>query len=336
MNLKKILAPLALGIIAFSSCKNKLNIQAPYKDVTIVYGLLDQNDATHYFRINKGFEGSGNAYAMAKQYDSIYYPVGTLTVQLQDSNPTTDLVVKTITLDTTTTVPLGAGTFSYPKQLLYYTNASLNINDYYNLIITNTKTGKKLKGSTLLLQDISFGYPKNLASRNIPLDLGSEPNPTQVTWNSTATAVIYQLNIIFYYDSQTGNGPRVAQTPLQLVLAQQTASSAAGDLPMSYDISCQQLFSLLLSSIPVENGVTRYPDSLGFVFTTGTGDLNTYIQLSQPPTGINQDVPSYSDVENGVGLYTARHVQTYYKGLSMALIDSLVTDPRLMPLNFQQ
>lgn len=325
MNFKKNVAFIAFSIAILSSCKNTLNVQAPYKDITVVYGLMDQNDPIHYIRINKAFEGNGNAYTMALQYDSIYYPVGTISAVLQDSNTSTGTVVKTIPLDTTTTVPLGPGTFSYPRQLLYYTNVTLNPNDNYNLIITNTKTGKKIHGSTSLLQDIGFSSPKNMASRNFALPLPSDniPNPSYIEWNSTTSAVIYQLVIEFYYDSKVGNGAAVLQPPLQIVFPQLTAPSNIGGYQMSYLVTCQDLFSLITSSLQQEVGVTRHADSLGVIFTTGTDDLNTYIQLSQPPTGINQDIPFYSDVVNGVGLYTARHVQTYYKPIDKNTLDSI-------------
>ena len=89
--------------------------------------------------------------------------------------------------------------------------------------------------------------------------------------------------------------------------------------------------------MPIINGVTRYADSFGIVFTTGTDDLNTYIQLSQPSTGINQDVPSFSDVTNGVGLYTARHIQTFYKLIDSGVLDTLSTESRFsVTLGFQQ
>ena len=206
MNFKKNTVLLAFILLGLASCKNSLNVQAPYKDVTIVYGLLDQNDPVHYFRINKGFEGNGNAYTMAMQYDSIYYPVGTIQAVLQDSNPTTNTIVNTITLDTSTTIPLGPGTFSYPKQLLYYTNTTLNPNDYYNLILTNTKTGKKIRGSTSLLQDMDLQAPVVLLVVLLPLEM---PHILQINWNSSPNGRIYQMSLLFYYDNQFGTGPRV-------------------------------------------------------------------------------------------------------------------------------
>src|SRR5579872_736351 len=144
----------AIAALSFTGCKNDLKVLAPYKDIPVVYGLLDQNDSIHYIRVNKAFEGSGDAYAMASQYDSANYPVGTITVQLQDlTNPAT------FTLTPDSSIPMNAGTFSYPKQVLYKTTALLSGNDQYKLIITNTKTEKVATGSTFLLPNVGFVSP---------------------------------------------------------------------------------------------------------------------------------------------------------------------------------
>src|ERR1700722_3574820 len=141
---------LALAVIGFTGCSNNLNVNAPYKDITVVYGLLDQNDTTHYIRINKAFLGQGNANTMAQVYDSINYPAGALTVSLQDYDPNGDPPTN-LPLSTTMNIPVSPGVLSYPNQIEYYTKAALNPNDLFKLVITNNQTGKVVTGSTYLL-----------------------------------------------------------------------------------------------------------------------------------------------------------------------------------------
>jgi hypothetical protein len=160
------------------------------------------------------------------------------------------------------------------------------------------------------------------------LTLESAPTGTTIAWNTSANARIYQMSLLFYYSNQVGGSSPIPQTPLQLVLPEQTSPVLSSGYTMTYTITAQELFALIISSIQPETGVTRYADSLGIVFTSGTDDLNTYVLLSQPPTGINQDVPSFSDVTNAVGLFTARHIQTFYKKIDLATMDSLTEEPR--------
>jgi len=328
MKVKKVLTLLIFSCVVYCSCNNKVKILAPYKDITVVYGLLDQSDSIHYVRINKAFAGIGNAYSMAQVYDSIYYPAGYIKAVLRDSNPNNGTIVKIDSLDTTTTVTLSPGVFTYPKQLLYYTKVKLNPNDYYNLLITNIKTGKKISGSTALLPDALLEQESTLAlSFNNQL-------PTVFSWTTTPNARIYQMTIRFYYDEVNSANVRTGKY-LDWVFVPLTAPSITGGAGMQYSCTGQGLCSLILNSISDEEGVTRYVDSAGIMFTSGSDDFNTYIQLSQPPLGINQDVPSFSDLENGVGLFTCRHTQTNYERVGNNVIDTLVRGATYAGLNFQ-
>jgi len=339
MKLNRITLLVAISAIAYTSCDNTIKILAPYKDVTVIYGLMDQNDPTHYIRINKAFEGPGNAYTMAQQYDSIYYPVSptqVISAVLEDSNTTTNTITSTIKLDTTTTVPMPAGTFSYPKQLLYYTKTKLNPADYYILVVTNNKTGKKVRGTTGLLSDLAFKSPANFAnSKNLQFSFLTD-HPTEIDWNTTPNARIYQMDIRFYYTEVAQSTNDSALKSLDWVFAPITAPNLSGNVALNYNFTGQQFCTTILNSITINPFVTRYADSIAVIFTSGSDDLNTYVELSQPPTGINQDVPSFSDVENGIGLYTARHVQSIQKTIDGTILDTLTEEAKYIPLNFRQ
>jgi hypothetical protein len=330
LSMRKNLSSLAitLSVIGLSACSNKLNVQAPYKNIAVVYGLMDQSDSAHYIRINKAYEGTGNAYTMAKQYDSIYYPVSQLTVQLQDVNQNGN-VVATINLVADSSIPVPAGTFSYPKQILYKTKAALNTNDIYNLIITNTHTHQVLTGSTTLLQDVSFTLGVGGSSFNFNF---SNQYPTVIDWTSSASGRIYQMTFRFYYSEKTSSGK--SENYIDWVQSPQTSPTLLGGYPMSYNFTGMQFLQLVKTLIPVESGVQRTADSLKMIFTTGSDDFNTYIQLSQPSLGIDQDPPSFSDVTKGIGIFTSRHTQTITKQLNQTLIDSLIYSPQTAPLNF--
>lgn len=336
MNLTRLIGTATLSALLFSSCSNDIKILAPYKDISVVYGLMDQSDSIHYFRINKAFEGAGNAYTMAQVYDSIYYPVANISAYLQDSDGVAGKVVNSYKLDTITTIPLPVGTFP-TKQLLYYTTAGgnkLNPNDYYNLVITNTKTGKKITGSTTLLPDLSFTSPLNFA-HSATLTISFDPQyPTTVGWNSSVNGRIYQMDIQFHY-VEVNSSNDSAHYSIDWLFAPQTASSLAGGIYLSYTLTAKDLYSLLLHEIQPKLGITRHVDYLEVIFTTGSDDLNTYVQLSQPSLTINQDVPSFTDVKNGIGLFTSRHIQYIRKGLGAANIDSLVKEPQYQSLKFQ-
>src|SRR5258708_36319295 len=60
-------------ILSLAGCKQDFDVTSSYKEVPVVYGLLNQLENTHYVRIQKGYLIKGNAYVAAGVADSIYY-----------------------------------------------------------------------------------------------------------------------------------------------------------------------------------------------------------------------------------------------------------------------
>ena len=69
MKLKHLLLIL-ISLTLLTRCSNDVDINAEYKDIVIVYGLLDPNQDTTYLKINKAFLGEDNALTMAQIKDS--------------------------------------------------------------------------------------------------------------------------------------------------------------------------------------------------------------------------------------------------------------------------
>ena len=75
---------LFLSLIFITSCSTKLDVNAEYKDITVVYGLLNQNDSIHYIKINKAFIGDDNAYYMAADPKLSNYNPADLDVYMEE------------------------------------------------------------------------------------------------------------------------------------------------------------------------------------------------------------------------------------------------------------
>ena len=65
---------LLLMVFLFGSCSTDVDLYADFKDITIVYGLLDINKDTNYVKINRAFLGYGDANEIAMIPDSSNYP----------------------------------------------------------------------------------------------------------------------------------------------------------------------------------------------------------------------------------------------------------------------
>ncbi|MCK4361265.1 MAG: hypothetical protein KAV70_05930, partial [Bacteroidales bacterium] len=94
-----LLVILFTGLL-FSACETDVDIIADYEDVTVVYGLLNQDSIT-YLKINKAFLGEGNALIMAKVEDSSNY-TGMLDVKIEEwasGNLLNTFQLDTVTID---------------------------------------------------------------------------------------------------------------------------------------------------------------------------------------------------------------------------------------------
>lgn len=62
------------ALLGLQSCSEDFTVSAPYKQITVVSGILDQDDANHYIRIQRGFmDENKSAIDMSKEPDSSFY-----------------------------------------------------------------------------------------------------------------------------------------------------------------------------------------------------------------------------------------------------------------------
>jgi hypothetical protein len=328
MNIRR--AGIAILLAGFMySCSTKLNIDAPYKETTVVYGLLDQLDTATYIKINKAFLGVADAYTMAKAYDSSNYP-NILTVQLQQISMVTGSLVKTITLSRDSSIAKPSGTFSSPEQILYKTKARLDSSCQYNLVITNNKThAPPVTGSTQLISNFSISIPYGGSPGN--LSFGNAVTPQRIEWVSATNGVVYTITLRFYYYEQDITTKAITKKHLDWIMPNQIAPIGGPGQTMYLDIPGATFFQFLKSELsPLNSNTNRFiatADSASIVdliFDIGTQDLNTYISVSQPTNSITQSQPQYTDISNGWGLFSARyHIVKSPNYITLSSIDSL-------------
>ena len=120
------LCVIAIMALAFLSCRKEVNLYAEYKEIPVIYGLLDAKADTNFIKITRAFYASNeDASQVAMNPDSSNYP-GKLNVRLIEYCNGDS--VREIVLDTITIRNKQQGTFFAPKQKLYFTAEKLNAN----------------------------------------------------------------------------------------------------------------------------------------------------------------------------------------------------------------
>ncbi|MCD6011181.1 MAG: hypothetical protein K0Q79_1043 [Flavipsychrobacter sp.] len=213
MQLKRLILPLiAIFALLSAGCSEKINVAAPYKDISVVYGLLDNWDTAHYIRVQKAFlDNNKSALDMAKTYDSSFY--NNLSVIIKRFNFSYKLVdtihLNLVNLDNEG-YPKQPGVFFTSPNYAYKFKGPLDPNYIYRLVITNLATGKTDSADAPILDDtqLSTFYVDALDSTLNPrLDFHST-----ASHKSYSLSGYYKAAVGFNYKFYTENGDSILQS----------------------------------------------------------------------------------------------------------------------------
>jgi hypothetical protein len=289
------------------SCNKKLNVNADWRDITVVYGLLSQNEDTTYIKITKAFLGEGNAMQFAKIPDSSTYP-DKLDVKLQAWSGN-NLVNQPYSFDTITihTKEAGDSIFYYPSQLVYYCKTGhLNESYTYKLKITHKKTRIVDSASTTLVHSFNIDTPDPYFKQveYIP------GHNFEVKFDPAFGGKRYQLVIRFHYSETNSNGT-VQKSYDWLVFNNYQVANPYETVtaPILKSFSSDLFYTVMKGNIKIDpNVISRTPNWVDYIFSVASEDLNTYMEVSEPSLSIIQERPSFSNIYNGIGLFSSRFV----------------------------
>jgi hypothetical protein len=296
--MKKICLIFSVFIFGFTSCETDFDVNASWEEVTVIYGLLDAGDGEEVqkIKISKAFLGEMDALQIAQHADSINFDEGELDVKVirVKNNGNTD----TITLLEVPTVR-DEGNFNDSIMMYTFENKDdfLNTNyAIYKLLIENTITGNTVSSKTSIISGFDFD---NVFRNNKAFQFGFYNNNdyslSTVTWDdSNDNGKIYQLDLVINYTENSDL--------LQLVFSQPLVDKT--ETKMS--IEGESFFNFLRAELIKDNTKVRYFNSIDLVMTVGSEDLDAYIKVNKPITGIVQERPQFTNINNGIGLFSSR------------------------------
>ena len=333
MRYPKFLLAIVLILPFLNSCKIDFSVNADWKDITIVYGLISQSDSIHYLKITKAFLGQGNALTYAKISDSSNYRPGDLNVRIDvlDEN-NQNIGSLPFSPDTIHTKEPGDSIFYFPDQLVYKSNATLKQTYTYNLVIHNNLTGNEVTAKTALVNTFSIITPDEFTR---PAFMPGENS--SVEWTSAKGGKRYQLVIRFHYTENPINHPDSVKSKSidWLVFSNELSRSATGGEDMIKTISGNAFYFLLAARIPVNPDLKRTAGKLDYIFSVASDDLNTYMEVTEPSTSIVQYRPPFTNIINGIGLFSSRFVNPVI-GLRLSdnTLQELRDNPQTADLGF--
>jgi len=295
---------LAAIIIAsvFAGCKNDLDVTADYKEITVVYGLLNQRDTAHYIKINKAYLGEGSAFVMAGVADSINYQAADLDVKLEEYNAN-GVLTNSFTLSRTVNeIAKDTGLFATDANVLYKLKQRLDSTRSYKLIVNNNKTGNTITSQTNLIKTLTIQSPALNSTINlIPIN----NLPFTVKFKSEKYAQVYSLTIRFnYFDDVNGV---LTSRFVDWRFPNVKSSNANGGEDVLIPLDGDGLFRVLQDELePPPVGTVRRSGKLQFMFYAGGEELSTYLDVNGPSNTLQQEKPEYTNIVNGLGIFSSR------------------------------
>jgi hypothetical protein len=310
--MKKIYLILSVFAIVFAACETDFDVNAQWEESTVVYGLLDAGKELQQIKIGKAFLGQMDAMQMAQYADSINFDENELAVKVVriNNNGNTD----TIILDE---VPTLRNEGDFNDSIIVYTfeksNVWFKVNSEYELLIKNNITGNEVSSTTNVISGFDFDNIYRTITNDKPtfpfgfFNSNGDFSPSTITWDdSNDNGKIYQLDLVINYsDSNIISGVVSSE---QLVFSQPLVDGKEKKMR----IEGESFFNFLRLNLGKDNDKVRYFNGIDLVMIVGSEDLETYVKVNKPISGIVQERPQFTNINNGIGLFSSRFSKVRY------------------------
>lgn len=302
-----------------AGCSTDLDINAPYKNVTVVYGLLNQLDSVQYVKINKAYLGAGDALVYTQIADSNEWADGDITVarvhRVLNGNR-----VGTFNLEQTTFTNREPGIFYSPNQKMYKfvdntgypplnlagvaVPVYLDQESTYELELVIK--GETISSTTSIVDKFNVQGPDQDLSIDMNLKNSLGYQDWIFNWTSGVDGKRYEASYRFNYREVRGTDTTEVKS-ITRAMGRVVSSNTGGTEAMERILEAESFYSTVASGIPTDPTVTsRIFVGIDLVIDVANDEFHTFLSLTEPISGIVQDRPSYSNVVNGIGLFGSR------------------------------
>lgn len=333
-----------MALLGFGSCSEDFKVDAPYKHITVIYGLLNVDSQRNYIRIQKAFlDESKSALEMAQNPDSNYYSPQDLSVHLKEINDN-----GTVLFDETLNrvdlaaegYPKVAGTFVSSPSYAYKSTRKLTSSYNYRIVVRNSATGENDSAETRLVDAVTIENISAIGFSNVTGNSSFNPRYT-----TGVNGRVFEGIIRFHYvDKNTATNVQTDRYyDYSFATDLNDNRDGAGHLIYSSSDRLKNLnanfYPALAAGIgPAPAGVSRYIDSCDLYVYGGSEDFYSYMQVSNLQGGITSDQvkPIYTNIKgsNVLGLFASRYMVVRRNlPIDPPTLAKLMSDPQTVPLN---
>jgi hypothetical protein len=300
--MKKATGIVILIILLFSmSCETDLEM-AGYKEMTIVYALINIKDSAQYIRINRGFSTSGDPGNFTQVNDSVNYPQDAFEVFLEEyhGDEIVGEPVQYIPVDR----QKEPGMFSNESNCVYKTNIPIHDGSKYRLRVIDRNTGREIWGEAMAFGGVtleeSFYWERAFYRVNYP----AEKLPHYEGSLDPYDHEHYIMRFLYweYKDGKTFHKYvdwLPGQDPLKAI-----------EEDTAYQLF-DEYYKYLSEQIPLDQSIKRRARGVDYMLALPGKELQNFIQVYEQPTNPHF-FPDYTNLHEGEGIFGSKYGYTYF------------------------
>lgn len=307
----KKLIPVLFSLFMLTSCEVEFSPNASWKEIPVVYCLLDQDDDTTWARVERCYLGEGSIYDYSSVSDSINYPKGSIEVKLLKIY-NGETVAEYTFLDTT--VNRQGGNFASVEQPMYFLPGKAHFDEFctYDIQVRRIADGQVIARSKQPIQlivrnpeDCVFTKP---TFTTYPRKTGmfafkASGNTCQMEWPALKNARLYQPFVRLYFME---NGER-------RYIDVRTTSVSSTNNTDRYTIFYQAsgFLTSVKEQLKDDPAPKTYLKEVDLYLTACSEDLSAYMANIADAGNLDQSRELYSNIEGGRGIFAARRTKLH-------------------------
>ena len=313
---RAIIFTLLAGVSIFSSCETEFSLNGNYTIQPIVFGLLDHKADVHMIKITKAYLGDGDNLVYAQNPDSNYFAqVDGVVYEIKNE---TDTTRSWTLMDTIVSNKSTDGLFYAPDQKAYYfIEPDLDSTAEYALEISINGGQHMVTGRTTLIDNFKIttnpifnpAYKVVFAPNTVDEDEDYDNWNIQIAEGKDAARYNYKYTIHWEDTYQDMSTATYSATRNNGDIFQKGTAEAPGTHYVSY--SGLDFYQFVRDAVPDDPNVDKRRFlGLDIQIAVAHVDLNQYMEVSEPVSGIAQVQPEFTNLTGARGLFSSRVIYT--------------------------
>ncbi|MEI6749199.1 MAG: hypothetical protein WCM93_08565, partial [Bacteroidota bacterium] len=138
-----------------------------------------------------------------------------------------------------------------------------------------------------------------------------------------------QSTVRFFFKESSAPGDTLVRS-VEWVQNPEKSENAYGGEALTSIYYNEKFFTTCINQIPYSDASreaavsTRQVLRIDFIFTVIGDEMNTYLEVNEPSGGVLQEKPEYTNIDNGIGIFSCRYTKIRSKKLGQLTESDLI------------